>query len=298
MATSPASTAAARASSHQATQKATTVAAVVAARNAAKRSLSTQRVGQVVTAYQLLAATQAGQALAAEAGRAPVTIPAAYAGWTALGFPIQDALDTIVAGMLRELDQGAVMDDLLWQLERFVAAEVTDAGRAAGETEIAVQPEWTNYVRLLNPPSCDRCTILAGRIYRDLDGFQRHPLCDCVHWPVDDWETAHDMGLVSSPMEAFNRGQVTGLSKADAAAVAAGADIIAVVNAKRGMRTASLFNRDGVKVTTEGTTRLAAWRKANPGRPYRLRPESIFDIASDYGDLLRLLKLYGYIQTT
>lgn len=33
------------------------------------------------------------------------------------------------------------------------------------------------YVRVLNPPSCGRCAILAGRFYRWSAGFQRHPMC-------------------------------------------------------------------------------------------------------------------------
>jgi hypothetical protein len=33
------------------------------------------------------------------------------------------------------------------------------------------------YIRLLTPPSCARCVILAGRFYRWSDGFKRHPNC-------------------------------------------------------------------------------------------------------------------------
>src|SRR5690606_23965723 len=33
------------------------------------------------------------------------------------------------------------------------------------------------YVRMLTPPSCSRCTVLAGRWYRKNAGFARHPGC-------------------------------------------------------------------------------------------------------------------------
>jgi len=160
-------------------------------------------------------------------------------------------------------------------------------------------------VRVLVPPSCDRCTILAGRIYRDLDGFARHPGCDCQHWPVASWAEAETAGLVTDPQTAFDRGLIRGLSKADTQAIRDGADIQEVVNAKRGggtrprgmtnAITPEVFGRT-VKATTEGTTKRAAWRKAHPNLPIRLRPESIYEHAKDREDVIRLLRLYGYIK--
>lgn len=235
--------------------------------------------------------------MAAEANREPYARPLGLVGRTALGFPVSTPLATIDRTIVQQVEaaHGALVDEMLAQLDLFVAAEVADAARAAASVEIALEPDWTNYVRVLSPPSCDRCAILAGRVYRDLDGFLRHPLCDCQHWPVTSWEQAHDEGLLFSAEDAFQRGEVTGLSKADAQAIRDGADITAVVNAKRGMRTASIFGRDGVKITSASTTKRSAWRKANPDRPYRLRPESIYDLARDRDDLIRLLRLYGYI---
>jgi hypothetical protein len=202
-------------------------------------------------------------------------------------------------------------------LEQLLLSEIADAGRTASQVEIVGRPDWTNYVRMLNPPSCARCVILAGRIYRDLDAFDRHPLCDCVMVPVENWQAAHDAGLISSAQDAFDRGDIAthrtlpngtrrrepGLSKADLQAIGDGANIVEVVNATRGLNapgiTAALrtevFDRK-VKATTDGTTKRAAWRKANPTRLVRLRPESIYAFASDRDDAIRLLKLYGYIR--
>jgi len=50
-----------------------------------------------------------------------------------------------------------------------------------------------------------------------------------------------------------------------------------------------------VKATTEGTTKRAEWRRANPTRLVRLRPESIYKYAKDREDAIRLLRLYGYL---
>lgn len=297
-----------RASEHYWQQKRIAVAAVVAARAAAERSLSLESLVAVVSAYQLAAATAASESLAAEAGRAPLTVAASFADVTALGFPLEAPLSVILEQLEATLDDALVeaVEDMYAQLAQFVATEVSAAGIAAGGVEIVAEPTWTNYVRVLNPPSCARCVILAGRIYRDLDGFERHPNCDCVHWPVTDWETAHDLGLVSSPQEAFELGIIggylkdgtwkPGLSKADMQAIEDGADIGRVINAHRGMTTANIFGETGVKVTTAGTTRRSAWRRAHPNLPYRLRPEAIYHIAGgDRGEALRLLRLYGYL---
>jgi len=172
---------------------------------------------------------------------------------------------------------------------------VHDAGRSASQVEFVSRPDWTNYVRVLNPPSCKRCVPLAGRIYRDLEAFQRHPLCDCVMVPVDSWEDAHDAGYVFSPAEAFEKGMIRDLTVAERQAITDGADITTVINSSSGIYTADLFGRR-VKATTFGTTKRAAWRRANPTRLVRLRPESIYRIADgDRDEAIRLLRLYGYL---
>lgn len=69
--------------------------------------------------------------------------------------------------------------------------------------------------------------------------------------------------------------------KAGAEAIRSGADMAAVVNARRGMYTAA----DGRKYTREAATR----------RRLRLMPEQIFREAKDRDDAIRLLRLHGYI---
>lgn len=278
----------AQARRHYARQRTVTALALRAVRAAFRKSQNPVAIAQVVAAYQLTSATTSSRAVAAMSGSTPVARPAAFVGHTAAGFPLVDPLAEILADL--EVETAKMLE----RLDRFVASEVQDAGRAASQVEIVAHPEWTNYVRMLNLPSCGRCAILAGRIYRDLDAFLRHPGCDCVMVPVASWQEAHDSGLVVSAQEAFERGEIRGLSKADTRAIQDGADIGRVVNAAQGMTTADIFGRTA-KATTSGTTNRSAWRKANPNRPIRLRPEAIYQNAQDREDAIRLLRLYGYI---
>ena len=51
---------------------------------------------------------------------------------------------------------------------------IGDAGRAAAGVDTAARKN-VGYVRMLNPPSCSRCSVMAGRFYRWNNGFLRHP---------------------------------------------------------------------------------------------------------------------------
>jgi hypothetical protein len=302
----------AQARSHYARQRLIGLSAIKALRrlfaNTPKPTIP--QIAASAAGYQLASATLSTRTVAAFAqDSTPLTIAGAFAGVSSYGFPLTEpiiaTIDQRVPAPPEALpdpwwdDAQAFMADL----ERLILSEVADAGRTASQVEFVGRPEWQNYVRMLNPPSCPRCAILAGQIYRDLDAFDRHPGCDCVMVPVQDWQTAHDAGLVSSFADAFEKGDVSGLSKADAQAIADGATPHEVVNATRGLGApgitaalrAEVFGRK-VKATTEGTTKRAVWRKANPTRLVRLRPESIYEFAKDREDAVRLLKLYGYIR--
>lgn len=302
----------AQARSHYLRQRQIGQAAIRAIRSlfTANQKPTIQAIAASAASYQLASAATASRTVAAYAQDPhPLTDARQFMGISAYGFsltePIIATIDQRVPAPAEALPD-PWWDDataFLADIERLILSEVADAGRTASQVEFVGRPEWQNYVRMLNPPSCPRCAILAGRIYRDLDAFDRHPGCDCVMVPVQDWQTAHDSGLVASFGDAFRRGDVHGLSKADAGAIADGAVPHEVINATRGLGapgiTAGLrtevFGRR-VKATTEGTTKRAAWRKANPSRLVRLRPESIYAFAKDREDAIRLLKLYGYIR--
>lgn len=300
-----------RARNHYRNQQKVALAGVRAVRRVVKAATTpaaaTTAATTTLATYQLASALNGARTMAAEAGRELLTAPAAFAGTTQLGWPIETPIETIIDRLTADIEQDIqrMTDQMLAGLDLFVQSEIIAAGADAASVEIVMEPAWTNYVRVLVPPSCDRCTILAGRIYRDNESFARHPGCDCQHFPVSSWAEAERAGLITDPMVAFDRGLVRGLSRADTQAIRDGADIQEVVNAKRGggrrpkgmtnAISAEVFGRT-VKATTEGTTKRAAWRKAHPGLPIRLRPESLYEHAKDRDDLLRLLRLYGYLK--
>ena len=237
------------------------------------------------------AATLAEQGLY-EAPRAFVD-PRAFGGYASDGRALQGLLYAPVPHVKNLIAGGMSPSAAKVQggkfLDMLTRTQVADAGRAAAGVDTASRPR-VGYVRMLNPPSCSRCSILAGRFYRWNAGFNRHPGCDCVH--VASTQGAIDgakaEGLVHDPYEYFN-----GLSKADqdraytkagAQAIRDGGDIFQVVNSRRGMKPGGL-------VTTEGTT-----RRGNFGRQgARLTPEGIYAQGLSREDTLRALERYGYI---
>jgi hypothetical protein len=170
------------------------------------------------------------------------------------------------------------------QLDMIVRTTIADTGRTATGIEVAATPT-LGYVRMLNPPSCSRCAILAGRFYRWNAGFQRHPRCDCIHVPVTE-DAADD--LRTDPQQYFDSlseaEQRRVFTVAGAEAIRDGADIARVVNARRGMYVAG-----GRRFTREGTRRRGA-------RAARLMPEQIYrEAAGNRAEAIRLLRLHGYI---
>ena len=121
-------------------------------------------------------------------------------------------------------------------LQMSAAAQVADAGRTAAGLDTFARPK-VGYVRMLNPPSCSRCSVLAGRFYRSNEGFRRHPRCDCVHVPTTRTEAASSEGLVHDPYAYFESlseaAQDKTFGKAQAQAIRDGADLFQVVNARR-----------------------------------------------------------------
>lgn len=176
---------------------------------------------------------------------------------------------TEVDRMLEAIDKAATE----FQFDRLVQSMVQDAGRAAESVAIAARPH-VQYVRHLNLPSCSRCAVLAGRVYRYSEGFQRHPGCDCVMIPV----TVASPDLTYDPVELARDGQVTGLSKADQRALADGADFNQVVNI-----------RSGKAGLTESGSVL--YRRG------RMTPEAIYrQTGNDRDAAIALLQSNGYLR--
>jgi hypothetical protein len=169
----------------------------------------------------------------------------------------------------------------LQQVEsRMVSATLTalaDKRREVQQADIASRPAVTGYVRMLNPPSCARCAILAGKWFRWNAGFHRHPRCDCSAIPA-----AENMGgdFTTSPVAYFHslstEQQAAVFGKADAQAIRDGADINKVVNL-RGVTVVG----SGVKSRALGKVTVA----------------DIYKSATSREDAIRLLQQHGFIQS-
>lgn len=173
-------------------------------------------------------------------------------------------------------------------LVRIVTTQLQDASRGSVAAGMTARPAVTGYVRMLNPPSCGRCAVLAGKKFKWNNGFQRHPHCDCRHIPVSE-NVADD--LTTDPRAYFDSLTVEDQGKyftdAGAAAIREGADIGQVVNARRGMNTAGATTREGT------TRRGRAGRRT--GRGERLTPEQILATARSRAEAVELLREHAYI---
>lgn len=271
------------------------------------------RVVALVAAGQLGAARQADpylQALLPAAGTEGRVDPRALAGVAGDGrdlpgllmYPLWHALAQISRGLTlaASIASGAAFLQLL------ARTLVADAGRAADLVGVIVRPAVTSYVRVVEPGACSRCIILAGREYGLSTGFERHPRCACTMEPV----TRHHRPTPVDAMDVFRQMSAQQQRKTFGAAavksIGDGADIAQVVNARRGMTTATRYGRT-VQATTEGITRrgIAGQRRAKferrPGDRYatarapRLMPEEIYRLADSREHAIRLLRRNGYI---
>lgn len=228
----------------------------------ATRRRGFQATWKALVQFQILQATLAAGAVTAilneQAIAAEPEVALSLAGFTTPA----DTFAKITRGIKADVD-----------FRRIVESITQDAGRAAQSVSVATR-ENVAYVRHLNLPSCSRCAILAGRVYRWSTGFQRHPGCDCVMIPT----TLANDDLTYDPVELARNGQMTGLSKADRQAVLDGADVGQVVNIRG--RAAGL--------SESGTVLLRAGR---------MTPEAIYRVADgDRQRALDLLAQHGYVR--
>ena len=256
--------------------------------------------------------------------------PGALVGVAGDGRPTASLMSRAVVGAKQGVAGGMSPAAALEQSGRWLTTAVgtvlSDTGRnaervAAGARRVDV------FVRMLVPPSCGRCVILAGKISGSRDAFRRHPKCDCRNVPSSE-DVAGD--LTTNPFDYLDSLDDDALaralgSRANARAFRDGADENQIVNAYRsGIQQAQVYGRD-VKYSTEGTTRsgLAGSRMRrwsgesarrgetvtrytrtgpeartvvrNVARAPRLMPETIYQIATDPADAQRLLRMYGWI---
>lgn len=192
------------------------------------------------------------------------------AGWTSYGMPLAPLLEKV-----RQPEFDA------FRFDRVILSQVQDAGRQGAALQMAVMPAVTAYDRMVNPPSCSRCILLAGKVYARNAGFQRHPRCDCVHVPTTR-EAGGDMrfdavGYFDSlPTEEQDR--------------------IFTKHAAELIRNADPADRQYVMGRVVNT-RWMPRSTAAQDRRARLLPEDIVRRAGgDRAELLRLMKRYRYLK--
>lgn len=278
------------------------------------------RVVALVTAGQLHAARQAdpylSRVLLGEDAAGQVNaerLSGVDGGGRPLGgllqYPVFVALNRVARGfsLAWSIASGAAFLDLLTR------TLIADAGRAADLAGMIARPRVTSYVRAVELPACARCIVLAGREYALSEGFARHPRCQCTLAPHRRGDPVpvmpEDLYAQMSPAQrrrAFGKDAV--------AALAEGADIAQVVNARRGMSTGTYYGRT-VQTTSEGTTRRGLYGRRRstfaradgvqsgqsarpPSRAVspRLMPAEIYRLAKgDREHAIRLLRKNGYI---
>lgn len=215
--------------------------------------------------------------------------PGSFSGFAADGRELGGLLYGSVTQAKSAVGSGASAAAALQQggrwLDMALHTMVADAGRQATGVAIAARPRM-GWVRMVNPPCCSRCAILAGKFFRYSQGFQRHPRCDCTHIP----STEDVAGDFRTDPQALVRsgGQITDLHPSEARAINDGADLSQVVNARRG--------RSGLRglTTTEGATRRGLAGQRLRGRT-RLTPEGIYRTAGSREEAVSLLKQHGYL---
>lgn len=283
------------------------------------------RVVQAVTAGQLASAAMADEyvdevvdAEGADPERAGRIRPEAFAGVAADGRSLESLMYLSVITTKQGIGGGLSVDDALMaglrQALRLGSSEVTQAGRAAVGSSMVGKRTIQGYVRVVQPPACSRCIILAGKEYGWNKGFQRHPKCDCVHLPTTLIARSQRRGFID-PESYFNGlGRVEQdriFTAAGARAIREGGDIAQVVNARRGMYTTTAYGRT-VRATREGATRRGYFYRQErrraidrglvppSGRGFQLRtprllPEEIFELAESRDEAIAMLRRFGYL---
>ena len=269
------------------------------------RSLSVSvTAGQVEAAT--LGASYGAQTIAAQGFYTPPdgwVNPRGFGGVSPNGVPAQQALQAPASRALHELGRGRTVDQAMRAGQVLVGAlvttMVTEAGRSAAGVDTFARPR-VGYVRMVNPGACDRCIILAGKVYSNNEGFLRHPNCYCIHVQTNT-KAAEDEGLIADPYEYFNslseEEQDARFTQAGAQAIRDGADMFQVVNSRRGMSypgvsaDGSFRGQRGTGITTAGSTR----RAHTGGIENRLTPDAIYRQGLPREETLELLRRQGYL---
>ena len=213
------------------------------------------------------------------------------------GRSMSSLLDQSVIHAKTAVRDGATAAGALSMAESWLSGTLltvmADTRRGVVGADIAQRPAIAGYTRMLNPPSCSRCTILAGRWFRWNAGFQRHPSCDCIHVGSTSKAFALESGYFSDPYDYFNslpkaeqdklfrphgvsREKAAQIGKSNARAIRDGSDIFRIENVRlRGLSTA------------KGNLRF--------GAPSRMTVDDIYRTAGTRTNAIKMMEQEGYI---
>jgi hypothetical protein len=218
--------------------------------------------------------------------------PARFQGTTSDGRPLENLLHGAVYQAKTKVGMGgsvqtALRESGLW-LEDVVIDSVRAANRQAVAAEITARPALMGWVRMLNPPSCKFCIVLAGKWFRWNQGFQSHPECDCRHIPSSEATAGN---LTVDPYAMFfnlsEKDQNRTFGQADAQAIRDGADIYRVVNVRgRGLSDSALKR-------TPGHNR--GWQSRRWDSPSEMTIDDIYLKARTRDEAIDLMARNGFI---
>lgn len=281
------------------------------------------RIVALVTAGQVGAArnstTYVATALAEQgiaAGAELEVVPQRFAGLaSSVDRLTYGSLDSMLFGAVVHARSGAAesIGDRLAVgrsfLDLAVHSQLADASTFATSAGVAVRPR-VRYVRLVNPPCCKRCAVLAGKPSGEV-AFSRHPGCDCKAVPCGD----DTDGLVAD----VGPEHIKDLTRAERMAISDGADMNQVINASRqGAKSADgLWTSEGatkgsyasrvrlevarlkgaalkthsVNVGQRGAVKSYTVRRLGP----RPTPEAIYRYGGSREEIVRILHAQGYV---
>lgn len=227
-------------------------------------ALSMVGAARAAAAAVPVALEQTGFSVPAEAEVVPEAFGRTASDGRALGSLLYSA---VVTARTTPGDQAMRLAAGMGWLDVAVRTQISDATRAAGSVAIATRPR-VGYIRMVNPPCCQDCAVLAGKWFRWNTGFKRHPHCDCIHRPAHEDEAPAGYAAQIDPS------QIHDLTEGQRKAISDGADLGRVVNQRR----------TGGRMSTAG------------GPAGRLTPDDIYDRAKTRDQALELLAATGYIR--
>lgn len=244
---------------------------------------------------------------------------AAFAGVAGSGLAVADVIDLAPIRAKQAVAAGKTATQALdvagsW-LTRTSGTILSDTGRAAEVTAMGVRPV-TGWVRMLTPPSCGRCAVLAGRRYWNNQGFERHPGCDCRHIPASE-AVAGDFTLdfedYLGSLDKASQVKLLGSEANWTAWSEYGANPTQIVNAYRaGLSTAQDRFGNEISYTLVGTSRrgwaghsmrnratqldIDAGLVTRAGKTGLVRrmPETILRTTQSREQIIRQMRIYGW----